>query len=155
MGLCLEFRFVICRRIGFDCKQGESHLDALLRGELFATLAMFGHEETLREASRRFQAFLEDRNTHLLPPDIRRVNLLFLIYYYHLYICVMFTLIKTLFLLLSGCLCCCDEESDTCRQIWFWFTFESLQRDWFKSRKDSDIRCSWILQWSWYHSWSP
>ncbi|XP_071721787.1 aminopeptidase M1 [Rutidosis leptorrhynchoides] len=59
-------------RIGFDCKQGESHLDALLRGELFATLALFGHEETLKEASRRFQAFLEDRNTPLLPPDIRR-----------------------------------------------------------------------------------
>lgn len=59
-------------RIGFDPKQGESHLDALLRGELFATLAVFGHEETLEEASKRFQAYLEDRNTHLLPPDIRR-----------------------------------------------------------------------------------
>ncbi|XP_023733953.1 aminopeptidase M1 [Lactuca sativa] len=59
-------------RIGFDCKEGESHLDALLRGELFATLAVFGHEETLIEANKRFQAFLEDRNTHLLPPDIRR-----------------------------------------------------------------------------------
>ncbi|XP_076932778.1 aminopeptidase M1-like [Bidens hawaiensis] len=59
-------------RIGFDPKQGESHLDALLRGELFTTLAVLGHEETLKEASKRFQAFLEDRNTHLLPPDIRR-----------------------------------------------------------------------------------
>ncbi|PWA60435.1 hypothetical protein CTI12_AA379010 [Artemisia annua] len=59
-------------RIGFDPKLGESHLDALLRGELFATLAVFGHEETLEEASKRFQAYLEDRNTHLLPPDIRR-----------------------------------------------------------------------------------
>ncbi|KAK9070775.1 hypothetical protein SSX86_011177 [Deinandra increscens subsp. villosa] len=59
-------------RIGFEPKKGESHLDALLRGELFATLAVFGHEETLKEASRRFQAFLEDRNTHLLPPDIKR-----------------------------------------------------------------------------------
>ncbi|KAI3514989.1 hypothetical protein L1887_13737 [Cichorium endivia] len=59
-------------RIGFDPKKGESHLDALLRGELFATLAVFGHEDTLLEANKRFQAFLEDRNTHLLPPDIRR-----------------------------------------------------------------------------------
>nr|XP_043619415.1 aminopeptidase M1 [Erigeron canadensis] len=59
-------------RIGFDPKHGESHLDALLRGELFATLAMLGHEETLKEASKRFQEFLEDRNTPLLPPDIRR-----------------------------------------------------------------------------------
>ncbi|KAL4592585.1 hypothetical protein LXL04_005585 [Taraxacum kok-saghyz] len=52
--------------------QRESHLDALLRGELFSTLAVFGHEETLVEANKRFQAFLEDRKTHLLPPDIRR-----------------------------------------------------------------------------------
>ncbi|XP_024965643.1 aminopeptidase M1 isoform X1 [Cynara cardunculus var. scolymus] len=59
-------------RIGFDPKQGESHLDALLRGELFATLAVFGHDATLKDARKRFQAFLEDRNTHLLPPDIRR-----------------------------------------------------------------------------------
>ncbi|KAL4570847.1 hypothetical protein LXL04_026510 [Taraxacum kok-saghyz] len=59
-------------RIGFDSKKGESHLDALLRGELFATLAVFGHEETLVEANKCFQAFLEDRKTHLLPPDIRR-----------------------------------------------------------------------------------
>ncbi|KAL8208795.1 hypothetical protein R6Q57_008207 [Mikania cordata] len=59
-------------RIGFDPKQGESHLNALLRGELFTTLAVLGHEETLKEANKRFQAFLEDRNTHLLPPDIRR-----------------------------------------------------------------------------------
>lgn len=55
-------------------------MDALLRGELFATLAVFGHEETLIEANKRFQAFLEDRNTHLLPPDIRRVRLVFLLF---------------------------------------------------------------------------
>ncbi|KAI3790496.1 hypothetical protein L2E82_03582 [Cichorium intybus] len=59
-------------RIGFDPKKGESHLDALLIGELFATLAVFGHEDTLLEANKHFQAFLEDINTHLLPPDIRR-----------------------------------------------------------------------------------
>ncbi|KAI3709634.1 hypothetical protein L2E82_39400 [Cichorium intybus] len=53
-------------------KKGESHLDALLIGELFATLAVFGHEDTLLEANKHFQAFLEDINTHLLPPDIRR-----------------------------------------------------------------------------------
>ncbi|KAI3782468.1 hypothetical protein L2E82_12515 [Cichorium intybus] len=64
--------FQYSAKIGFDPKKGESHLDALLRGELFATLAVFGHEDTLLEANKRFQAFLEDRNTHLLPPDIRR-----------------------------------------------------------------------------------
>ncbi|KAI3780310.1 hypothetical protein L2E82_10287 [Cichorium intybus] len=59
-------------RIGFDPKKGESHLDALFIGELFATLAVFGHEDTLLEENKHFQAFLEDINTHLLPPDIRR-----------------------------------------------------------------------------------
>lgn len=45
----------------------------MLRGEILAALAMFGHEPTLDEASRRFQVFLDDRNTPLLPPDIKKV----------------------------------------------------------------------------------
>lgn len=59
-------------RIGWDTKQGESHLDAMLRGELLAALAAFGHDETIGEATKRFHAFLNDRETPLLPPDIRR-----------------------------------------------------------------------------------
>lgn len=62
-----------CRRLGWEPKPGESHDDALLRGEVLTALAVFGHDPTLDEASKRFQAFLEDRNTPLLPPDIRRV----------------------------------------------------------------------------------
>ncbi|KAK7291314.1 hypothetical protein RIF29_06350 [Crotalaria pallida] len=58
-------------RLGWDPKPGESHLDAMLRGEILTALIVFGHVPTLDEASRRFQAFLEDRNTPLLPPDIR------------------------------------------------------------------------------------
>lgn len=45
----------------------------MLRGEILTALAMFGHEETLTEANRRFHAFLNDRNTPLFPPDIRKV----------------------------------------------------------------------------------
>ncbi|KAI5385389.1 AP-1 complex subunit mu-1-like [Lathyrus oleraceus] len=59
-------------RLGWDPKPGETHDDALLRGEILTSLAEFGHDLTLDEASRRFQAFLENRNTPLLPPDIRR-----------------------------------------------------------------------------------
>ncbi|KAI5404022.1 variant 2, AP-1 complex subunit mu-1-like [Lathyrus oleraceus] len=59
-------------RIGWDPKPGETHDDALLRGEILTFLAKFGHDLTLNEASKRFQAYLEDRNTPLLPPDIRR-----------------------------------------------------------------------------------
>lgn len=59
-------------KLGWDPKQGESHLDALLRGEILTALAVYGHDPTLNEASRRFHAFLDDRNTPLLPPDIRK-----------------------------------------------------------------------------------
>ncbi|KAA8538770.1 hypothetical protein F0562_028335 [Nyssa sinensis] len=59
-------------KLGWDPKQGENHLDAMLRGELLTALAEFGHDATQNEASRRFHAFLDDRNTHLLPPDLRK-----------------------------------------------------------------------------------
>lgn len=67
------FHFVI-RRLGWDPKQGESHLDSMLRGELLTALASFGHEATLDEANRRFRIFLDDRNTPVLPPDLRLVT---------------------------------------------------------------------------------
>ncbi|XP_039055030.1 aminopeptidase M1-like isoform X2 [Hibiscus syriacus] len=59
-------------KLGWDAKQGESHLDAMLRGEILTALAMLGHKETLNEATRRFDSFLNNRNTPLLPPDIRK-----------------------------------------------------------------------------------
>ena len=45
----------------------------MLRGEVLSALAVFGHDQTLNEASRRFNVFLNDRNTSLLPPDLRKV----------------------------------------------------------------------------------
>ncbi|TMX01154.1 hypothetical protein EJD97_025047 [Solanum chilense] len=59
-------------RLGWDPKEGESHLDAMLRGELLNALASFGHDETINEAVRRFRIFLDDRNTAVLPPDLRK-----------------------------------------------------------------------------------
>ncbi|KAG6389346.1 hypothetical protein SASPL_150814 [Salvia splendens] len=61
-------------KLGWDPKPGESHLDSMLRGELLKALAIFGHEATLDEANKRFRIFLEDRNTAVLPPDLRSVN---------------------------------------------------------------------------------
>ncbi|GMN36050.1 hypothetical protein TIFTF001_005719 [Ficus carica] len=58
--------------LGWQPKAGESHLDAMLRGEVLTALAVFGHDPTLDEASRRFYVFLNDRNTPLLPPDLRK-----------------------------------------------------------------------------------
>ncbi|KAK2980117.1 hypothetical protein RJ640_019540 [Escallonia rubra] len=74
---CIKLFFInlfqySAERIGWDPKQGESHLDAMLRGELLAALSVFGDDATLAEARKRFHAFLDDRNTPLLPPDIRR-----------------------------------------------------------------------------------
>ncbi|KAK7851283.1 aminopeptidase m1 [Quercus suber] len=37
-------------------------------------LAVFGYDPALKEGSRRFHAFLDDRNTPLLHPDIRKVG---------------------------------------------------------------------------------
>lgn len=64
----------LCRKLGWEPRPGEGHLDAMLRGEVLTALAVFGHDLTINEASRRFHAFLDDRNTPVLPPDIRKVN---------------------------------------------------------------------------------
>ena len=75
------------RKLGWEPRPGEGHLDAMLRGEVLTALAVFGHDLTINEASRRFHAFLDDRDTPLLPPDIRKVNeqevlMEFFCYYY-------------------------------------------------------------------------
>ncbi|KAF9616987.1 hypothetical protein IFM89_033057 [Coptis chinensis] len=67
--LMLETLF---RKLGWEPKESESHLDAMLRGEILTALAVFGHDITQKEAIERFRAFLNDRNTPLLPPDTRR-----------------------------------------------------------------------------------
>ncbi|XP_042488485.1 aminopeptidase M1 [Macadamia integrifolia] len=59
-------------KLGWEPKQGESHLDAMLRGEVLTALVEFGDDATQKEGIRRFRAFLDDRNTPLLPPDIRK-----------------------------------------------------------------------------------
>ena len=64
---------ILCRRLGWEAASDEGHLDSMLRGELLSALVSFGHEETVNEAKRRFEAFLEDRDTPLLPADIRKV----------------------------------------------------------------------------------
>ncbi|XP_047317698.1 aminopeptidase M1 [Impatiens glandulifera] len=59
-------------KLGWDSKEGEGHLNCMLRGELLTALAQFGHDSTHNEATRRFQAILGDWNTPLLPPDLRK-----------------------------------------------------------------------------------
>ncbi|KAK9282412.1 hypothetical protein L1049_005329 [Liquidambar formosana] len=59
-------------RLGWESMCGESHLSTMLRERVLMALAMFGHDETHKEAMKRFQTFLDDRNTPLLPVDTRR-----------------------------------------------------------------------------------
>ncbi|KAL5559485.1 hypothetical protein UlMin_035696 [Ulmus minor] len=73
----IKYFFIVLLRnsaekLGWEPKPGESHSDAMLRGDVLTALATFGDEPTLNESIRRFHAFLDDRNTPLLPPDIRK-----------------------------------------------------------------------------------
>ncbi|CAL1376580.1 unnamed protein product [Linum trigynum] len=59
-------------KLGWESVPGESHLDALLRGEILLTLAVLGHDGTINKAMNRFEAFLNDRNTPFLSADTRK-----------------------------------------------------------------------------------
>ena len=61
------------RKLGCESVPGESHLDALSRGEVYTALATLGHDKTHHEAIQRFQAFLSDKNTSLLSADMKKV----------------------------------------------------------------------------------
>jgi puromycin-sensitive aminopeptidase len=55
--------------VGWDVKQGESHLTALLRSLVIGRLGLYGHPATIEEARRRFARFQEDQST--LVADLR------------------------------------------------------------------------------------
>ncbi|KAK0597138.1 hypothetical protein LWI29_022130 [Acer saccharum] len=59
-------------KLGWESIPGESHLDVMLRGEVFMAFATFGHDKTRREAMQRFQVLLNDKNTPLLSADVRK-----------------------------------------------------------------------------------
>ncbi|XP_063740156.1 puromycin-sensitive aminopeptidase isoform X2 [Eleginops maclovinus] len=55
--------------LGWDCKAGEGHLDALLRSLVLGKLGKAGHKPTLEEARRRFRDHVEGKQ--ILPADLR------------------------------------------------------------------------------------
>jgi puromycin-sensitive aminopeptidase len=59
------------RRIGWDAREGEGHLDALLRSTVLSQAGGYGDAEMLSQATERFQGYLADSFT--LPPDLRGV----------------------------------------------------------------------------------
>lgn len=65
---------LLCRKLGWESKLSESHLDVLARGEVLMALAQFGDETTHKEALRRFESLLNDKNTPLLSADTIRVR---------------------------------------------------------------------------------
>jgi puromycin-sensitive aminopeptidase len=46
----------------------------MLRPLLLTALVQLGHGKTINEGVRRFNIFIRDRNTSLLPPDTRKVT---------------------------------------------------------------------------------
>lgn len=86
--------FFFYRKLGWDVKNSESHLDAMLRGEVLTALVELGHDATIKEATERFSAFLGDKNTPLLPPDARNVSPLLLNFKYRSLILSLMIFIK-------------------------------------------------------------
>ncbi|XP_041696384.2 puromycin-sensitive aminopeptidase isoform X3 [Coregonus clupeaformis] len=56
-------------KLGWECKQVEGHLDALLRGLVLGKLGKAGHKPTLEEARRRFKDHVEGKQ--ILSADLR------------------------------------------------------------------------------------
>lgn len=50
-------------------------MGAMTRERVLMGLVNLGHSRTIDEAMKRFQAYVSDRNTPLLPVDCRRVNI--------------------------------------------------------------------------------
>ncbi|KAL2643510.1 hypothetical protein R1flu_011097 [Riccia fluitans] len=68
--ICSLFQ-TAAKKLGWDPIPGESHLDAMLRGEVLSALISSGDEEAIAEAKHRFHTYLNDRKTSLFPADIR------------------------------------------------------------------------------------
>uniref|UniRef100_A0A0E0LUN5 Aminopeptidase n=1 Tax=Oryza punctata TaxID=4537 RepID=A0A0E0LUN5_ORYPU len=74
--LLINLLLSAAKTLGWDPKDGESHLDVMLRSLLLIALVKLGHDETINEGVRRFHIFIEDRKTNILPPDTRKASYL-------------------------------------------------------------------------------
>ncbi|MSQ13283.1 MAG: M1 family peptidase [Dehalococcoidia bacterium] len=61
----------IARKVGWDAKPGEGHLDAILRSTVLGQAAGYGDDEVLMETKSRFTRFLNDPKS--LHPNLRGV----------------------------------------------------------------------------------
>lgn len=65
----------MCRNLGWEPIQGENHLSSMMREVVLVALVNFGHARTIDKAMKRFQEYLGDQSTTLLPVDCRKVNI--------------------------------------------------------------------------------
>ncbi|XP_062195196.1 aminopeptidase M1-B isoform X2 [Phragmites australis] len=70
--LLINLLLPTAKKLGWDRKDGESHLDVMLRSLLLIALVRLGHDETIHEGVRRFHICIGDSKTSLLPPDTRK-----------------------------------------------------------------------------------
>ncbi|MBI4202118.1 MAG: M1 family metallopeptidase [Chloroflexi bacterium] len=61
----------IVRKMGWEAKPNEGHLDTLLRSTVLGAIGTFGDRATQQEATRRFMRYLEDPKS--LSPDLKGV----------------------------------------------------------------------------------
>lgn len=61
----------VAEKLGWEKRAEESHLETMLRGEVMGALVTFEHEDAVTEAIGRFEALMQDRETPLLPADMR------------------------------------------------------------------------------------
>ncbi|XP_042022611.1 aminopeptidase M1-like [Salvia splendens] len=59
-------------KLGWNAVPGESQLDELKREQVLTALAHLDHPRTKEEATNRLRAFLQDKNTPLLPVNTRK-----------------------------------------------------------------------------------
>jgi len=70
-GFAREIFGLAARKIGWEPKSGEGHLDALLRSTVLSQAGSYHDPDVTAQASERFQKYLQDRET--LAPDLRGV----------------------------------------------------------------------------------
>jgi len=70
-GFAREIFGPAARKIGWEPKSGEGHLDALLRSTVLSQAGNYHDPDVTAQASERFQKYLQDRET--LAPDLRGV----------------------------------------------------------------------------------
>ncbi len=70
-GFAREIFGPAARKIGWEPKSGEGHLDALLRSTVLSQAGSYHDPDVTAQATERFQKYLQDRET--LAPDLRGV----------------------------------------------------------------------------------